>query len=339
MTDAGSVGIVVIGRNEGERLVRCLASVRDHPLCVYVDSGSTDGSVERARAAGVPVILLSEPPKFTAARARNAGLVALLERQSDLAFVQMIDGDCALRPGWIAAGLRALADPAIGGVFGRRRERFPKRSVYNALCDDEWNVPLGDARCFGGDVLLRVAALSPVGGYDEGMIAGEDPDASIRIRKAGWRLLRIDAEMTEHDAALLRFGQWWHRARRAGHAFAELAERYPAERDPDWRRACRSIIAWGAVLPVLLAFSLFGALVQPLLFRGALLLALIWPGKILQIALRQRGRLGSMGLALASGALLLIGKVPEMLGLMAYRRNRASGKGSALIEYKRAEGR
>lgn len=47
------VGAVIIGRNEGARLVACLASFPGwvRPL-VYVDSGSTDGSVAAARAAG-----------------------------------------------------------------------------------------------------------------------------------------------------------------------------------------------------------------------------------------------------------------------------------------------
>jgi len=53
---SGAIDAVVIGRNEGERLVACLASLGGEiRRAVYVDSGSTDGSVAAARAAGVPM--------------------------------------------------------------------------------------------------------------------------------------------------------------------------------------------------------------------------------------------------------------------------------------------
>jgi len=119
--------------------------VRVIPKKVYVDSGSTDNSVALARREAVTVVELAVPPNFTAARARNAGLAELLADDPDLEFVQMIDGDCEVQRGWIDAALKALRDePDCALVFGRRRERYPERSVYNALCDDEWNAPIGN---------------------------------------------------------------------------------------------------------------------------------------------------------------------------------------------------
>jgi len=183
------VGLVVIGRNEGERLARCLNSVRPVAQRVYVDSGSTDGSVALARNQGVAVVELTAPPPFTAARARNSGLGRLLADHPDLEFVQMVDGDCEVQPGWIAAALAALlAEPGLALVFGRRRERYPERSIYNALCDDEWNAPVGESPGCGGDALFRVAALRQVDFYNPAMIAGEDTELSMRLRKAGWHL-------------------------------------------------------------------------------------------------------------------------------------------------------
>src|SRR5450631_4452578 len=103
-----ALGLVVSGRNEGTRLERCLTSVRDIPRGVYVDSGSTDGSVALARQHGVAVVQLEIPPKFTAARARNAGLERLLAECPEMEFVQMVDGDCEVQDGWIEAGVAAL---------------------------------------------------------------------------------------------------------------------------------------------------------------------------------------------------------------------------------------
>src|SRR5271167_324284 len=157
------LGLVVIGRNEGERLARCLTSVRSIPKRVYVDSGSTDSSVALARIEGVTIVELTAPPNFTAARARNAGLARLLRDDPDLEFVQMVDGDCEVDPSWINIALATLrTDPNLAVVFGRRRERCPEESVYNALCDDEWNLAIGDSPGCGGDALFRVKALRQV---------------------------------------------------------------------------------------------------------------------------------------------------------------------------------
>ena len=339
MSRWGNLGLVVIGRNEGERLARCLASVRGIPHRVYVDSGSTDDSVALARAEGVTVVELPMPPPFTAARARNAGLAQLLSDNSDLEFAQMVDGDCEVRPGWIETALAALqAEADLALVFGRRRERYPERSIYNALCDDEWDVPIGEATGCGGDALFRVAALIQVGFYNPTMIAGEDSELSMRLRKRGWRLRRVDAEMTLHDAGITRFGQWWGRTRRSGHGYGEMAFLHPDARDPDWPRSVRSILIWGGVMPAVLLVAIFLALmVDPRWWIAVALGLLPWPLRMAQLALRQRRRGLSAKVACMSGVLLMLGKLPQLQGLVGYYRDRLFGRASRLIEYKGPE--
>lgn len=330
---------MVIGRNEGDRLVRCLASVREIRNRVYVDSGSTDASVAAARREGVSVIELESPPPFTAARARNAGLTKLITDHPDIEFVQMVDGDCEVQPGWIDAALNALsAEPDLALVFGRRRERYPNRSVYNALCDDEWNVPVGESTGCGGDALFRTAALRQVDFYNAAMIAAEDTEMSMRLSKRGWRMRRIDSEMTLHDASMTRFGQWWNRTRRSGHGFGELAYLHPDARNPNWPRTVRSIVVWGGVMPAAFAISAMLALVlSSRWWVVAALLVLPWPLRIVQLARRQRRRGLTPRIARASGILLMLGKFPQFLGLIGYHRDRLTGHASRLIEYKGAE--
>lgn len=331
-----NVGLVVIGRNEGERLVRCLTSVRTIPERVYVDSGSIDGSVEMARGEGVSVVELPTPPRFTAARARNAGVAALLAANPSLEFVQMVDGDCEVQPGWIETALAVLrAESDVALVFGRRRERYPERSVYNALCDDEWNAPIGESAGCGGDALFRVEALRQVNFYNPTMIAGEDTELSMRLRKRGWRLLRIDTEMTLHDAAITSFDQWWRRVRRSGHGYGEMAFLHPDARDPNWPRSVRSILVWGGVMPGMLLLSILLALTSsPLWGIASALLFILWPLRMTQLAQRQRRRGLSPRVARASGILLMVGKLPQFLGLIGYHFDRLLGRTSRLIEYK-----
>jgi hypothetical protein len=330
------LGLVVIGRNEGERLVRCLASVADIPKRVYVDSGSTDGSVALAQSQGLGVVELPVPPHFTAARARNAGLAQLLTNDPELEFVQMVDGDCEIQKGWIDAGLAALRlDPNLALVYGRLRERYPDKSIYNALCDDEWNSPVGDSTGCGGIALFRVAALRQVNFYNPDMIAGEDTEMSMRLRKRGWRLRRIDAEMAFHDADITRFGQWWTRTRRSGHGFGEMAFLHPDARNPNWPRTVRSIFAWGGVMPALLVLAIVLALaLTPWWWLAAGLLLLPWPLRMAQLAKRQARRGLSPRIARASGVLLMFGKLPQFLGLIGYHLDRLSGRTSRLIEHK-----
>lgn len=334
---APRIGLVAIGRNEGERLKRCLRSVPPGVPVVYVDSGSTDGSVEFAESLGMTVERLSTKTGFTAARARNAGWRRLVAGHRDLACIQFVDGDCEIDAGWLPQAQKALeAEPGLCAVFGRRRERFPQGSFYNELCDDEWNVPVGLVNACGGDVLFRLAALVEAGGYSEDLIAGEEPDLCLRLRLKGWQIRRIDAEMTLHDADIHHARQQWLRARRAGHAFAEHVARHGAQADPDWRRQRNSIVAWGALVPALISGLAIIALVLPSLATGlvAFLLALLYPLQVLRIG-RWKYRQGtSLRFALGYGFWIMVGKFAQFGGVLRYQLKRLRGGPTQLIEYK-----
>lgn len=321
---ADSVAAVVIGRNEGARLTACLASLAAQAgRVVYVDSGSTDGSVAAARAAGAEVVALDLAEPFTAARARNAGAAALAADPP--AIVQFVDGDCEVRPGWVAAAAGFLAGhPRAGVVCGRRRERFPEASVFNRLCDAEWDTPVGPALACGGDAAMRWEAFAAVGGFDAGLIAGEEPELCLRLRAAGWEIWRIDREMTLHDAAMTRFGQWWRRARRAGHAFAEGAALHGGPPERHWVGETRRALVWGAALPA--AAALGAALISP----WALALLGLYP---LQAA-RLARRAGGGRAAWERAAFLTLGKIPEAIGALEYHARRALRRPSGLMEYK-----
>lgn len=287
-------GAVVIGRNEGTRLHRCLQSLIGHadPL-VYVDSGSSDGSADHARALDIETVDLSRSTGFTAARARNAGFARIMAIAPDLDFVQFVDGDCELDPDWLPAACAVLAGEAtLAAVCGRRRERDPQASAYNRMCDYEWDTPIGLAKTVGGDALIRASAFAAVDGFSPELIAGEEPDLCHRLRQAGWLIRRIDREMTLHDAAMTRFSQWWQRSRRSGYAMAE-----GWTRRRDYRRHIASNTLWS--LPI--AWPLW-----PLLW---------WR------AARQRGALYA--------TFITIGKLPHLHGQIDYWTTQKK-----LIEYK-----
>jgi len=321
------VGVIVIGRNEGERLRQCLASVLGRARrIVYVDSGSTDGSVELAASLGAIVHALDLQRPFTAARARNEGARRLQTCGEELDFIQFVDGDCEVAPGWLGASAFFLRErPEIAAVCGRRRERHPERSVYNLLCDLEWDTPVGATKACGGDVLMRSSAFQEVGGFREDLIAGEEPELCVRLRNNGWLIWRLDLEMTMHDAAMSRFSQWWKRSTRAGFAYAEGARLHGGAPERHWVRESRSAWAWGAVLPgALLAGAI---LVTPWTLAGAA----VYPLQVVRLFLRTPGPPRAR---LARSAFLVLGKFAEASGQIRFLLQSLTGKRARLIEYK-----
>lgn len=324
------VGCVAIGRNEGERLQACLRSlVSRADAVVYVDSGSTDGSVAFARGLGCEVVDLDMDRPFTAARARNAGYARLRELRPDLAYVQFVDGDCEVVEGWLdTARNRMEARPRLAAVCGRRRERRPQDSIYNRLCDIEWDTPIGDTDACGGDAMMRCSAFDEVGGFDDTLIAGEEPELCVRLRQAHWIIERLDAEMTLHDAAMTRFEQWWKRNVRSGHAYAEGAALHGESPQRHWVQETRRIWLWGAVVP---AVAIGGALPTLGLSLGLLAGYPLSAGRVYRHT-RQRGR--SREEAAAYALSVVVGRMPELQGMVRYHLNRRRGRRAGLIEYK-----
>lgn len=317
------VDAVAIGRNEGQRLIACLDSLQPTALrrIVYVDSGSTDNSIAEAVARGVTVVQLDMSQPFTAARARNAGVAALATGDQAPDYIQFIDGDCVLDAEWLPLATEFLnSNPVVAVACGRRREIAPEASVYNRLIDQEWNTPIGQTRSCGGDALMRASAFAEVGGFDPVLIAGEEPELCVRLRQAGWQIWRLNAEMTRHDAAIHRFGQWWRRTRRAGHAYAQGAALHGAPPERHNVAQTRRAMIWGFALP--LVALLGGFLISPVF----LLLLLAWPAQILRLSLRDGD--------LTCATFLTLGKVPEALGVIEYWFKRWTGRGGKLIEYK-----
>jgi GT2 family glycosyltransferase len=320
------VGVVVIGRNEGERLRRCLEAVTALKLpFVYVDSGSTDGSVALARGLAGTVVDLDLTIPFTAARARNEGAARLLSTSGAIDYIQFVDGDCELDPDWIGAAAAFLDEtPRAAVVCGRRRERHPEASLYNLMCDYEWDGPVGLILECGGDALMRATAFTDVGGYRPDLIAGEEPELCVRLREAGWEIWRLGREMTRHDAQILRFGQWWRRAVRGGHAFAQVSRLHRGSPFGIWAGSVRSAAFWGGALPAL-------ALVA--LLAGAWpLTAIIAAATVLQVFRVARNLAGTHRLARA--AFLMVGKVAEFQGACLYWIRAARHGKHVLIEYK-----
>jgi GT2 family glycosyltransferase len=325
------IGVVLIGRNEGERLVRALDSVRGagRPV-VYVDSGSTDDSCMAARTRGATVVDLDMSVPFTAARARNAGFEKLVLEHPEVELVQFIDGDCEVVPGFIEAAAATLdADPSIVAVCGWRRERYAERTIFNRICDVEWRWGrVGETPCFGGDVMIRASALQEVGGYDPSVIAAEDDEVGVRLRQAGGRLVRIDRDSTLHDANMTTLKQWWQRAKRCGHGYAQVSWLHGRTPERKFVPELKRTLTWGLLVP-----GTALALTVPTLGLSWIGLGR-YPLVAVRVARDARERGFPLEHSIAWGLSCALSPFPEVLGIFKFHLDRMRKKRPQIIEYK-----
>ena len=329
-SDNLSAGVVVIGRNEGARLGLSLRSaLAAAETVVYVDSGSTDGSLELARGLGCTVHALSADRPFSAARARNEGFARLMETAPSTTFVQFLDGDCVLAPDWLAAGCEALeGDSRVALVRGHVSEEYPEASVYNRLCHLEWQQKPGELKACGGRFLARAESFHAVHGFRDDVIAAEDDEFCIRVRAAGWKIWMIDAPMATHDANLLHFGGWWHRARRTGYAYAQVASLHGAGPEEYFVRDRRKIWIWGFFLPLV-------SLAAVPFTHGLSLVVLLLLYALQCIHIRRGVRVRSWTAfdAWTYAAFTVLSRLPGIVGVLEFHLRR--GRPARIIEYKR----
>jgi GT2 family glycosyltransferase len=317
---------VVIGRNEGDRLVACFKSVQPTASCVvYVDSGSTDDSKQTAEQLGIQTLSLDPRAPFTAARARNEGFELVRQINPAIQFVQFIDGDCELVDGWLTAAIDFMkhhGDVAL--VCGRRRERYVSGSIYNKLCDFEWDTPVGQTSACGGDALVRAEAFESVGGYRAQLIAGEEPELCLRLSERGWKIWRIATEMTLHDAAMTRFSQWWVRTVRYGYGITQLLWLHGRTSSPLWKRQFARSCLWGGLLP---GAVLLASLMHP----TALLIFAIYPLQVCRIAVTKK----SMSTASwIYASYMVLAKFAEFQGVIKFYWIGLRRQPREIIEYK-----
>jgi hypothetical protein len=336
----GKVGIIIIGRNEGERLRRCLMSIASagYPM-VYVDSASEDGSSVVARGLGAQVVDLDMSNGFSAARARNEGVDWLLKEFPDTEFIQFVDGDCEVASGWFCAALHALSImPEVAIVAGRLNERFPQVSIYNRLADFEWNSSgFGAISAVGGIFLIRRNVFQDVGGFNASVTAGEEPELCQRVRNALWGIVRLDTEMAWHDLGMTQFRQWWRRQVRGGYGGLDVARRFGLE---TFRRNGLRARFWSTLplLALLVGYGTSQIAGQHAGYSVALLILALWPAQLIRIAVRTWRNGAPIHISLAHAYFTLISFWPQMWGQLVYFSDSVfAHKNPRLIEYKSSQ--
>lgn len=245
--------VIIVNYNAGPALLRCVGSVlaEKEPLKVVVaDNDSSDGSCELLRS-----------------RFRRAGRLEILEYTSNLGFGRAVNAcareageewllvlnpDCELHPGALAALRRALENDATAALAGPRvvdrqgrvlrgtLRTFPDpgkafRAASGLALLGRWLPALGGVeRCVdmmpeagpvraeavtGACMLIRNAVFRELGGFDEGFeMHFEDLDLMYRMRERGWHCLYVPEAAVFHaqgTSSRSRRG-WVHRQKHRG---------------------------------------------------------------------------------------------------------------------------
>jgi len=319
-----SFSVIIIGRNEGERLLRCIESVRamrggfSPPEIVYVDSASSDGSGDLARKAGARVIELSSD-NSSAAKGRNAGWKTAAGE-----YILFLDGDTILAPDFVEKARDVFKDPVVAAVAGDRREIFPQKNLFHRACDLEWITPYGERESLGGDALIRRKVLEEIGGYEESLKVGEDPEMFSRIRQKGYKALHLNLPMTGHDLNMLTWGQYWQRAVRSGYAYAEVTDRFPGSVPESWKHVPRRNV-FHACLLLIVAVLAAAASFQRKDFLPLGLLFFVFLIMVLRRAYKEREKTKDIKTLLAYGIHVYLATLPSLWGHAVYFWNKYRG--------------
>lgn len=321
-----NVGVVIIGRNEGARLILCLESViKQNVPCVYVDSQSSDNSVNEAKQRGITTVVLDKSAPINASRARNTGFETILNESPSLEYVHFIDADCELADTWLENGVTVLQqNPEVAIVSGRLREKHRIESVYMRLCDIDWYVKPGEVERCGGIFTVRKTVFESLNGFDTSLIAGADPEFCFRLHNKGWKILSLDVEMGTHDSAMTKFSQWWNRCVKVGFGYAN------GGKWGGWQKQYRSSFIWGAILPVTIFIGILFISTYFILLFG------LYPLQVAKIYMSKLdiGTDSSYDKYLYA-QFCVLAKFPEARGVIKYFMTQWKGKQQKIIEYKK----
>lgn len=204
---------VVIPTYNGRRLLEtCLPSIlrnlpRDPVITsevLVVDNGSTDGTREWIERAHPWVRVIRLEPNRGFCVAANVGIAAARGK-----FIQVLNDDTEVTPGWIEAGLAPFDDPTVGAVTPLVLVRStPERvdSAGDSYSLAGWPTKRGHGQpverwetrpveevfaASGSSSFYRAEALKRVGGgFDPSLVSYyEDVDLGFRLRWAGYRVM------------------------------------------------------------------------------------------------------------------------------------------------------
>jgi glycosyltransferase involved in cell wall biosynthesis len=269
MTQLPFVSVVIIGKDEEQNLGACIRSVRamEYPAerleIIYVDTGSSDRSVEIAR--GMQVIAVEEKSPFPSpGLARNRGM-----REARHDIIHFIDGDMTIARDYLKEAVRLLDTGDIVCVIGDVRERNSEKSFLARVLNYPWSSrEAGFVDAPGGGGTFKKVALQTVGGYNPLILKGQETELGYRIHERGYKIYKIEHLMAVHNYGIARLYDLLSRSYRMGASYGMIMTMPQSRSYADLTRRARNLLLQGILLT---------ALIASLLVTGRLLLLVAIP--------------------------------------------------------------
>lgn len=207
------ISILIVGWNEEDSIAKCIESLLqlDYPQLelIVVDDNSTDRMYEIAK----PYADRGEIRLFknTAATGRSgrptASNLALHYATGD--YVVSVDADTSFDRDILLHMVGPFYDPAVGAVAGNLKVRNIGASIWTDLQAVEYMISIGlwkrwlnllgmNMQASGAFGAFRREALEECGAWDPEL--AEDADLSLKVKKAGWKIVFAPAAIAMTNA-------------------------------------------------------------------------------------------------------------------------------------------
>lgn len=256
LTEASAItGIVVVGANPKTLPEAAIRSAGDSRAIVFAPVGLAPEPLAVARRAGAVIVEGDERSLATGGRARNAGYRQLKKIAPHLRYVQFIDSDYALDPGWIATAEKFMERrPEVAIIEGAVQTQSGAHIEYRTIAEQKMREAIGEVPLIANaSVFMRTENFEAAGGFRGDLLVCETEDLCVRQRRRGGRVWRLDAKMLICDSQKQNLARWWSGSTRQGfeNAYAASLHGGPPER-VGVRDTARAVI-WGFAFPLAIA--------------------------------------------------------------------------------------
>jgi GT2 family glycosyltransferase len=211
----GSASAIIVTYNSAEQIRPCLDALQRQPQApaeiIIYDNASSDGTPDLVRAAYADARLIVGDTNIGFAAASNR---AAARATGD--YLIFLNPDTIVQPGWMMPLLDALAsDASVGAVtpqilFAKQPHRVNTCGNQIHLSGITYCLGIGEPPMGGSPVdvsavsgaafAIKQALFQQMGGFEEHLfLYYEDTDLSLRLRRAGWRILVVPEAQVWHD--------------------------------------------------------------------------------------------------------------------------------------------
>ena len=195
------LSVVIIGKNEEQFIAKAIASVLEATKTlaaevIYVDSASTDRSIEEAQKFPIRILQLKPDWHLSVAAGRYTGSL-----NSTGEYIFFLDGDAEADKDWLVKAVEFMDNsPEYGACAGVLDEVYMTDDGevvggQDNMFGQDLDADVSDMKALGGLALYRTAAFDKVGLVNPYLPTGEDDELCMRIRNAGYKVARIKGRM------------------------------------------------------------------------------------------------------------------------------------------------